>query len=170
MERLVAQLLALSRIENGGGTPAHRRIDLTATVQRHERDCAALGITDGKRIVLTAEAATVLGDEPVIDALVRNLLDNAVRYAPPDGTIAVRVGRDGDRAMLVVEDSGPGIPEEARERVFDRFHRELGTGVEGSGLGLSIVAQALQLHGGEIALDTSPTLGGLRATVTLPAV
>jgi two-component system, OmpR family, sensor histidine kinase QseC len=170
MERLVAQLLALSRIENGGGTPAHRSIDLTATVQRHERDCAALGAADGKHIRLTAEPATVLGDEPVIDALVRNLLDNAVRYAPPDGVVAVRVGRVGDRAMLVVEDSGPGIPEEARERVFDRFHRELGTGVEGSGLGLSIVAQALQLHRGEIALDTSPTLGGLRATVTLPAL
>ena len=170
MERLVAQLLALSRIENGGGAPARQRIDLTAIVQRHERDYAALGVTDGKRIVLTAEPATVLGDEPVIDALVRNLLDNAVRYAPPDGVITVNVGRDGDHAMLVVEDSGRGIPEEARERVFDRFHRELGTGVEGSGLGLSIVAQALQLHGGGIALDTSPTLGGLRATVTLPAL
>lgn len=170
MERLVAQLLALSRIENGGGAPARRSIDLTATVQRHERDCAALGVADGKRMLLTAEPATVLGDEPAIDALVRNLLDNAVRYAPPDGTIAVRVGHDGDRAMLVIEDSGPGIPEEARERVFDRFHRELGTGVEGSGLGLSIVAQALQLHGGSIALDTSPTLGGLRATVMLPAL
>ncbi|MFZ2754401.1 MAG: ATP-binding protein [Lysobacteraceae bacterium] len=174
MERLVAQLLALSRIENGGGIPARRSIDLAATVQRHERDYAALGAADGKRILLTAEPAMVLGDEPVIDALVRNLLDNAVRYAPPDGVVAVRVGhdsgRDGSRVILVVEDSGPGVPEEARQRVFGRFHRELGTGVEGSGLGLSIVAQALQLHGGEIALDTSPTLGGLRATVTLPAL
>ena len=71
--------------------------------------------------------------------------------------------------QLVVEDDGPGIPEAARERVFDRFHRELGTGVVGSGLGLSIVRQVLDLHGGTIVLDTSPTLGGLRATVTLPA-
>lgn len=54
--------------------------------------------------------------------------------------------------------------------MFDRFHRELGTGVEGSGLGLSIVAQALQRHRGEIVLDASPALGGLRATVTLPAL
>ncbi len=169
LERLVAQLLALSRIESGSVAPAQQTIDLTDAVQRHERDYAALGGADGKRIRLTAEPATVLGDELVIDALVRNLLDNAVRYAPSDGVIAVRVGRDGDRAVLVVEDSGPGIPEEARQRVFDRFHRELGTGVEGSGLGLSIVAQALQLHHGEIALDASPTLGGLRATVTLPA-
>ncbi len=170
MERLVAQLLALSRIESGGAPAARQPIDLAETVQRHERDAAALCAIDGKRIRLTAAPVAVLGDELVIDALVRNLFDNAVRYAPPDGVIAVHVGRDGDRAVLVVEDSGPGIPEEARQRVFDRFHRELGTGVEGSGLGLSIVAQALQLHGGGIALDASPTLGGLRATVTLPAM
>ncbi|MBW8851324.1 MAG: sensor histidine kinase [Xanthomonadales bacterium] len=62
------------------------------------------------------------------------------------------------------------MPEAARERVFERFHRELGTGVEGSGLGLAIVAEALQQHGGRIVLDASPALGGLRATVTLPAV
>lgn len=170
MERLVAQLLALSRIESGGTPAARQPIDLAETVQRHEYDAAALCAADGKRIHLTAAQVTVLGDELVIDALVRNLFDNAVRYAPPDGAIAVSVRRDGDRAVLVVEDSGPGIPEEARQRVFDRFHRELGTGVEGSGLGLSIVAQALQLHGGAIALDASPTLGGLRATVTLPAM
>jgi two-component system sensor histidine kinase QseC len=170
MERLVAQLLALSRIESGGIAPAHQTIDLTAAVQRHERDLVTLGAVDGKRIVLSAEPTTILGDELVIDALVRNLLDNALRYTPPNGEIAIHVGHDAGRAMLVVEDSGPGIPEEARERVFERFHRELGTAVEGSGLGLSIVAEALQLHRGEIVLDISPTLGGLRATVTLPAL
>jgi two-component system, OmpR family, sensor histidine kinase QseC len=170
MERLVAQLLALSRIESGAVPAAHRHVDLVALAQRHERDYAALGSGDGKRIVLTAEPATVLGDELTIDALLRNLLDNAMRYTPPGGEIAISVGRDGDRAQLVIEDSGPGIPEEARQRVFNRFHRELGTGVEGSGLGLSIVAQALHQHRGEIVLDASPTLGGLRATVTLPAL
>jgi two-component system sensor histidine kinase QseC len=168
MERLVAQLLALARIESGAAV-AGQAIDLTAVVQRHERDLVALGAIDGKQIALSAAPATVPGEELVIDALVRNLLDNALRYTPRNGRIAIRVGRDADRAVLVVEDSGPGIPEEARQRVFDRFHRELGTGVEGSGLGLSIVAEAVQLHHGEIVLDISPTLGGLRATVTLPA-
>ena len=113
---------------------------------------------------------SVIGDELAIDALVRNLIDNAVRYTPAGGEIAIRVGREGERAVLVIEDSGPGIVEGARERVFERFHRELGTGAEGSGLGLSIVAQALRQHRGEIALDASPTLGGLRVTVTLPAL
>ncbi len=170
MQRLVTQLLALSRIESGTMPAALQPVDLTAVAQRHEHDHAALGATNGKRLHLTSTPAMVLGDELVIDALVRNLIDNAVRYTPPGGQIAVRVGREGDRAVLVVEDSGPGVPENARERVFERFHRELGTGVEGSGLGLSIVAQALQMHRGDIALDASPELGGLRATVTLPAL
>lgn len=170
MERLIAQLLALSRIESGASVaPARTRIDLAEVVRRHERDFAALDADGGKRLQLDLAPATVFGDESALDALVRNLIDNAVRYAPPGGGIAVRTLRDGDRARLVVEDSGPGIPEDARARVFERFHRELGTGVEGSGLGLAIVAEALRRHGGEIALDASPTLGGLRATVTLPA-
>jgi two-component system sensor histidine kinase QseC len=170
MERLIAQLLALSRIESGSAVPpARTRIDLAAMAQHHERDLAALGAVDGRRLRLDLAPAVVLGDESAIDALVRNLIDNAVRYAPPAGEVLVRTGREGDRAWLVVEDSGPGIPEEARARVFERFHRELGTGVEGSGLGLAIVAEAVRVHGGDIALDVSPTLGGLRATVTLPA-
>lgn len=169
MERLVAQLLALSRIESGMAATAHTTIDLAEVVRRHERDLVALGAADDAQFRLELETTKVPGHASVIDALVRNLIDNAVRYTPPGGRIAVRVGRDGDRATLVVEDAGPGIPEDARERVFERFHRELGTGVEGSGLGLAIVAEALQLHGGTIALDASPTLGGLRATVTLPA-
>lgn len=169
MERLVTQMLALSRIESGALPAAREPVDLATVAQRHQRDHAALGATNGRRLTLSAAPAVVLGDELVLDALVRNLIDNAVRFTAADGEISVCVGRDGDRVMLVVEDSGPGVPEDARERVFERFHRELGTGVEGSGLGLSIVAHALQLHGGSIALDTSPALGGLRATVTLPA-
>lgn len=98
----------------------------------------------------------------------RNLVDNALRYTPAGGDVPVRTARAPGGVVLTVEDSGPGIAEAARERVFERFHRELGTGGEGSGLGLAIVAEALQQHDGRITLDTSPTLGGLRATVTLP--
>lgn len=170
MERLVAQLLALRRIESGTEASSSRQpIDLAEVVRRLQRDYAELGAIDGKRLRLALEPATVSGEPSAIDALVRNLIDNAVRYAPVAGEIAVSTAREGDRARLVVEDSGPGIPEDARERVFARFHRELGSGVEGSGLGLAIVAEAIQWHGGDIALDTSPTLGGLRATVSLPA-
>jgi two-component system sensor histidine kinase QseC len=170
MERLVAQLLALSRIESGAeATAARQPIDLAEVVRRLERDYAELGAIDGKHLRLHLAPAPILGEPSAIDALVRNLIDNAVRYAPAGGEIAVTTAGEGDRARLVVEDSGPGIPEDARARVFGRFHRELGSGVEGSGLGLAIVAEAIQRHDGDIALDASPTLGGLRATVSLPA-
>lgn len=170
MERLVAQLLALSRIESGAGAAASRQpIDLAEVVRRLALDYAALGAIDGKHLRLHPAPAPIMGEPSAIDALVRNLLDNAMRYAPAGGEIAVSTACEGDRVRLVVEDSGPGIPEDARARVFGRFHRELGSAVEGSGLGLAIVAEAIQRHGGDIALDASPTLGGLRATVSLPA-
>lgn len=170
MERLVGQLLALSRVEGGVVSTMRQAVDLAAIAQRQYSDHAALAAAQGKRVTLEAESVSVLGDELALEALVRNLLDNAVHYAPPDGRVVMRVMRESDNAVLLFEDSGPGIPSEARERVFERFHRELGTGVEGSGLGLSIVAQTLQLHGGSIDLDESPELGGLRARVILPAI
>lgn len=169
MERLVAQLLALSRIERDAPTVAPAAsVDLAEVARRCRDDVVAATGIDGARIALDLRPVAVTGDELLVDAVVRNLVDNAVRYAT-HGQVAVRIARDDGRATLVVEDAGPGIPEDARERVFSRFHRELGSGVEGSGLGLSIVAEALQRLGGTIVLDASPTLGGLRATVTLPA-
>ena len=168
MERLVAQMLTLSRMENGTAPLSRRRIDLAAVLERHCRDYAASGIADGKRLHLSTEPVTVHGDELALDALVRNLLDNALRHTPHGGEVIAHAGRNDGDAEIVIEDSGPGIPEAARQRVFERFHRELGTKTEGSGLGLSIVTQALHLHQGRIALDASPKLGGLRVIVTLP--
>lgn len=169
MERLVAQLLALSRIESDAPPAAMHAapVDLAEVARRCRDDVVAATGIDDARIALDLAPAAVAGDELLVDAVVRNLVDNAVRYAAR-GEVSVRITREGDRATLVVEDAGPGIPEDARARVFSRFHRELGSGVEGSGLGLSIVAEALQRLGGTIVLDASPTLGGLRATVSLP--
>jgi two-component system sensor histidine kinase QseC len=169
MERLVAQLLALSRIESDAAPASAQAaaVDLADVARRCRDDVVAATGIDAARITLDLAPVAVAGDELLVDAVVRNLVDNAVRYAAR-GAVAVRIARDGDRATLVVEDAGPGIAEDARERVFSRFHRELGSGVEGSGLGLSIVAEALQRLGGTIVLDVSPTLGGLRATVSLP--
>ncbi|MBL8261838.1 MAG: sensor histidine kinase N-terminal domain-containing protein [Xanthomonadaceae bacterium] len=169
MERLVAQLLALSRIESDAppATAPAVPVDLADVARRCRDDVLAATGIDDARIRLDLAPVAVTGDELLVDAVVRNLVDNAVRYAAR-GEVSVRIGREGDRAMLVVEDAGPGIPEDARARVFSRFQRELGSGVEGSGLGLSIVAEALQRLGGTIVLDASPALGGLRATVTLP--
>lgn len=169
LERAIAQLLALSRVEPGAAVMARDAVDLQAIVARHAEDARTLARERDITVVVDAAKVVVDGDAAALDGLVRNLVDNAVRYTPDGGRVAVQLADAAGGARLVVEDSGPGIAPEARERVFERFHRELGTGVEGSGLGLSIVAQVLASHGGRIALDASPALGGLRATVTLPA-
>ena len=89
-----------------------------------------------------------------------------MRYAPPGARVAVSVGRDdGGAPLLRVDDSGPGIPSEERERVFDRFvRRDEALGEPGSGLGLAIVKSVAQRHGATVRLDQSP-LGGLRVDV-----
>lgn len=170
IERLVAQLLELSRAEPGASSAAKVRFNLRASIERHVAEYRRLAQSRNVKIALSGDAIEVLGDEFAIDALVRNLIDNAVRYAPDGGRVLVTLQRSGEDAELRVEDSGPGIPVEVREKVFERFHREIGSGVEGSGLGLSIVRQVLDSHAGDVHLDDSPQLGGLMAIVRLPAV
>jgi two-component system sensor histidine kinase TctE len=95
----------------------------------------------------------IVGHPILLRELLNNLVDNALRYTPREGTVTVRVATDGDRVFLEVEDSGPGIPEGERELVFERFYRVLGTGVDGSGLGLPIVREIADQHGATIEID-----------------
>ena len=97
--------------------------------------------------------------------LIRNLVDNAVRYTPEGGKVAVRITRDGERISLSVSDSGPGIPPEERSAVLRRFHRLEQAGQPGSGLGLAIVARIAELHGARLWLDSSPMTKGLNIGV-----
>jgi len=113
----------------------------------------------------------VRGRTDALRVLVRNLLDNAIKYTPPGGRVDVSLLAEEGAARLVVEDSGPGIREEERARVFDRFYRSAsaqGTAVTGSGLGLAIVKSIADRHGATLTLDRSQTLGGLRVDVRLP--
>jgi signal transduction histidine kinase len=100
--------------------------------------------------------------------MTRNLVDNALKYTPAGGKVEVRIAQHGRRIALDVDDSGPGIPPEERERVFERFYRQVGTNVPGSGLGLSIVKRIADLHHAGVRLDHSP-LGGLRIEVVFNA-
>lgn len=111
----------------------------------------------------------VAGDRDQLFQLVANLLDNAVKYTPAPGTVGVSLARRGDEAVLAVADSGPGIPEDERERVFDRFVRlETHRGTPGSGLGLSTVRAIAVRHGAAIRLaDARP---GLRVEVAFSAL
>jgi two-component system OmpR family sensor kinase len=98
----------------------------------------------------------------------RNLVDNAVKYTPSGGTVDVAVNMVEGAPVLTVEDSGPGIAAEERERVFDRFYRIAGSEAAGSGLGLAIIRAIAERHGAKLALDASSRLGGLLVRVTFP--
>jgi two-component system OmpR family sensor kinase len=119
--------------------------------------------------VQEAEAASVEGQPDALHILLRNLIDNAIKYAPGGGTVDISVKRAPGAVMLSVEDSGPGIPPEERERVFDRFYRIAGSDAAGSGLGLAIIKSIAERHGATLTLDKSERLGGLMATVTFPS-
>jgi signal transduction histidine kinase len=101
------------------------------------------------------------------------LLDNAVRYTPAGGRVDVAVGREAGvpvRAVVTVTDTGPGIPRDERERVFDRFHRVPGTSGTGSGLGLALARSIAGRHDGQVLLEEGPGGRGLRAVLRMPAV
>ncbi|MET0982081.1 MAG: sensor histidine kinase, partial [Telluria sp.] len=85
-----------------------------------------------------------------------NLIDNALRYTPAGGSVTVRVRRDGEYALLEVEDTGPGIAPHERAHVFERFYRILGSSASGSGLGLAIVREIAQQHGAEVDIFNNP--------------
>ncbi|WP_462390643.1 ATP-binding protein [Acidovorax sp. Q11] len=166
--RLVEQLLTLARQE--AGSTATEPVDLRAIAQLALADVAPAAQARSMDVgLLDAEAATVpvivRGSAEALRMLVRNLLDNAIKYTPPGGQVDVQVGTDHGRALLTVEDSGPGIAPEHRERVMQRFVRDTADGAPGSGLGLAIVQAIAQRHGAVVALDSSPRLGGLRVTL-----
>lgn len=169
VERLAAQLLSLSRAENAGGPVARARLSLDALVRTELEDLRPLAERKRQALSLGLDDAQVRGDEVALGLLVRNLVENAVRYTPEGGRIDVRTAHAGGVATITVEDSGPGIPEADRDRVFDRFYRILGSGHDGSGLGLAIVREVAATHGGVVTLAASPRLGGLSIGVDLPA-
>jgi two-component system OmpR family sensor kinase len=129
-------------------------------------------LAEAKRLDLgvTTEAdARVHANEIDLFVIVRNLVDNAIRYTPDGGSIDLAIDTAGRVASIAVQDSGPGIPAEERARVFDPFYRVLGNDTTGSGLGLSIVSTLVQRLGGEVVLEEAiDGASGLRVTVRLP--
>ena len=97
--------------------------------------------------------------------MLRNLLDNAVKYTPEGGRVDIGIAHRGEGVELSVDDSGPGLPEGERARVLDRFYRAGEPQTPGSGLGLAIVKSIADLHGATVSLGASPALGGLRVVV-----
>jgi two-component system sensor histidine kinase QseC len=115
-----------------------------------------------------AAEAAMNGDRQKLLSLVTNLIDNAARYGPKAGRIAVGLRREGDAAVLSVCDEGPGIPLELRERVFESYYRIPGTAGSGGGLGLAIVREIAEAHGARVAIENRPEGRGTRVVVRFP--
>ena len=162
-QRLVEQLLALARSE--AAPAAHEPVDLEALAT--EVIAALWPLAQARRQTLALEAPEprpVSGDRAALYALLRNLVDNALRYSPEGGAVTVTVGGAPQAPLLTVDDSGPGIPAAERARVFDRFWRRASGQGDGSGLGLAIVQAVAQRHHATLRLDDAPA-GGLRVQV-----
>lgn len=143
---------------------------LDAAVRDAISDVGALAAARGIELTLDLSTpVTVRGNADALRVLARNLIDNAVRYTPARGTVQVRVAAlpAGD-AVLIVQDSGPGIPVEERSRAFDRFYRRAGAGEGGTGLGLAIVKAIADRHLARVALEQAAPRG-LIVTVAFPA-
>ncbi len=155
---LIDQLLTLARAEHQGQDPgAFEVIDLGALVRERMHDWVPMALARSIDLGLEApdEIVRIVGGPLQIGELLKNLVDNALRYTPRGGTVTVRVIA-GEAVVLEVEDSGPGIPEAERALVFERFYRVLGTNVDGSGLGLAIVHEIVEQHEARINLESSP--------------
>ena len=111
---------------------------------------------------------TINTDETILGMLIRNLIDNAIRYTPMGSHIQIAAFRDSGHIILQVRDNGPGIPDELRSRVFERFYRVLGNKTTGSGLGLAIVQHIARLFEGDVSLGVPATGTGLEVTVSFP--
>lgn len=168
--RLINQLLTMSRLEQDDHGYALQEIDLLPVLREEIAALYPLALQKEQNIELAADVPYLsLTTVPqLVPLVVRNLVDNAIKYAPPAGRILVSARTDGESVHISVEDSGPGVPPEEQQKIFERFYRIQNGGVSGSGLGLAIVRRTVELLGGSIQVSASASLGGLCIQVALP--
>lgn len=159
--RLVDQLLTLSRLE-ADRMPAMATLDLHALVQRVAAELAPRALARSQVLeVEESPACRIAGNETLLAVLVRNLVDNALRYGPQGARVRIGLLQKDGSFVLNVQDSGPGLPESDQRRLGERFFRTPGNVESGSGLGWSIVKRIAQAHGFTLQVETSGELGGL---------
>ncbi len=167
--RLVEQLLTLARLESAAQGP-DERVDLAAVAREVLAELAPAAMAHGQSLELHAEGSwPVRGSATLLGVLLRNLTDNALRYGGDGVRVVVSLAREGDHVVLRVEDSGPGLSDEQRARLGERFYRVLGHAAPGSGLGWSIVRRIAAVHRAQVETSRSTALGGLAARVQFPA-
>jgi len=170
---LVNQLLSLARLDPRGGRPLlaeHLELDELArgATARWVPQALQAGLDLGYEGC--TDQTQVLGDRLLVEEMLGNLIDNAIRYVPSGGVATVRVAREPGVVVLTVEDNGPGIPEEERGRVLERFERGSSAGARtGSGLGLSIVREIADTHRASLHLESGDNGKGMRVRVAFPA-
>ena len=173
LTRLVESLLTISRADAGHIQLHPTRLSLMDLANEAVGLLDMLAEEKGARVTVEGDRALeVSGDRLILRQAVLNLLDNAIKYSPPGGTVLVKVSRKQDQAVVEVADSGPGIPKQDQERVFDRFYRvDEGRSREagGTGLGLSITRWAVEAHGGKISLVSEEDHGST-FRISLPVV
>tara|TARA_B100001093_G_C26843265_1_gene1021592 strand:- start:1176 stop:2534 length:1359 start_codon:yes stop_codon:yes gene_type:complete len=167
---LIQQLLTLSRMAPEAGIQNPSPVKLS----RQASDVAAMlapeAITKNIDLELLApnSDATIIGNPTAINILIRNLVDNAIRYTPVDSFVKIDIKETSSNVILQVIDNGPGIPQNLRERVFERFYRMIGNKASGTGLGLGIVLQITKLHKATIELLEPKDHSGLEVKITFP--
>ena len=171
--RLVEQLLTLARLESTPTTSSAvfaEKLDVSAVARRVAADLAPAALAQHQHLELDApQASIVTGNDLLVGVLLRNLIDNAIRYSPKDARIMVKVAEFSGKTIVSVQDSGPGMTQADMDRLGERFFRVLGSEQPGSGLGWSIVRRISDVFGAQLTLKRSTALGGLDVTVEWPA-
>jgi two-component system sensor histidine kinase QseC len=167
---LIDQLLTLARLEPDSFRAHRERCNLSEVTRLAVGEIVPDALARDIEIELAAEPAIAVEGEPrLLRIMLRNLVDNAVRYSPSRTTVRVRVDRRDGRAIVTVADEGPGVPAEDRARLGERFHRLPGTQASGTGLGLSIARRIAAIHGATLEFSATAPDRGLTVTVSLGA-
>ncbi|MBO1013303.1 sensor histidine kinase N-terminal domain-containing protein [Achromobacter sp. SD115] len=167
--RLVEQLLSMARHENAAEQTPPEAVDLADVLRQALSEM--LPQANAKSISIDLDGAPqawVQGHRDALTLLVRNLLDNAIKYTPAGKRVHLHLEQAAHEATLLIDDEGPGVAPDQRERVFDRFYRVEGNAQHGSGLGLAIARSIADQHGAAITLQDTPAGQGLRVQVVFP--
>ncbi|MDA7742147.1 ATP-binding protein [Francisellaceae bacterium] len=167
--RIIEQLLILTRLEPTQTLPDLEQMDLNKSVEKWAIELAPEAINKEIELEFIAHGKPVLikGSQTFIDIMIRNLVDNSIRYTPEGGNITLIVSQENDFARLRIVDTGMGVAKDKLVRIFDRFYREAGNDEKGSGLGLSIVKEIIRLHEGQISAKQGKFGKGLEVEVLL---
>ncbi len=167
---LASQLLTRARAQHGIALPADETVDLAECARWVCLDLGGEAVARGVDLAFeSADRVPLRGDPTLLRELVKNLVDNAIRYTPAGGHVTVRVPPGGAAPAIEVEDSGAGVAAADRERIFDPFYRVATTGQPGMGLGLTIVRDIARAHGAAVELEDGAGGAGLRVRVSFPA-